>query len=225
MNRRSKNRTSIFFVCPKAMSKFIATIKNYRQAILFACLYLTLSAAQAAAIDDSLWQRLEQGGTIMLIRHTATEPGMGDPPQFKLGDCATQRNLSAAGREQARSIGRELQRRKIPVAEVLSSEWCRCIDTARLAFAKARTWPPLNSTFNHPERAAAQAATIREHISAYQGKANQVLVTHQVIIGALTNQWVGQGEIVIVAPQKSAAGFEYIGKLMLDQPSTGATSR
>lgn len=177
--------------------------------------------------DDNMWQRLQQGGYVLLIRHTATESGVGDPPQFKLGDCVTQRNLSADGREQARAIGLELQRRKIPIGDVLSSEWCRCIDTARLAFGKAKPWQPLNSTFSQPDRAAEQTANIKQHISAYQDKTNLVMVTHHVIISALTNQWVGQGEIVIVAPDKSAAGFQYIGRLNLNQavPSGATTTR
>ena len=205
------------------MDKFFLPIKQYAQVILIACLFL--SVAQSAIADDRLWQRLQQGGYVMLIRHASTEPGLGDPPQFKLGDCSTQRNLSAEGREQARAIGRELQRRKIPFGEVLSSEWCRCIDTAQLAFDKAKPWQPLNSTFSQPERAAEQTAKIKQHIGAYQGKANQVLVTHHVIIGALTNQWVEQGEIVIVAPDKSAAGFQYIGRLNINGPVTsGATA-
>lgn len=206
------------------MNEFFILAKRYVQAIFIAC--MLLFAHQSAMADDNLWQRLQQGGYVLLIRHAATEPGLGDPPQFKLGDCSTQRNLSADGREQARAIGRELQRRKISVGEVLSSEWCRCIDTARLAFGKAKPWQPLNSTFSQPERAAEQTAKIKQHINAYQDKANQVLVTHHVIIGALTNQWVGQGEIVIVAPDKSTAGFQYIGRLNVNEPlSGGATTR
>jgi broad specificity phosphatase PhoE len=207
------------------MDKFFFTIKQYAQVILLSCLFL--SVGQSAIADDRLWQRLQQGGYGMLIRHAATEPGLGDPPQFKLGDCSTQRNLSAEGRLHAQAIGRELQRRKVPVGEVLSSEWCRCIDTARLAFGKAKPWPPLNSTFSQPERAAEQTAKIKQHINVYQDKTNQVLVTHHVIIGALTNQWVGQGEIVVVAPDHSAVGFQYIGRLNINEQITSgpATTR
>jgi phosphohistidine phosphatase SixA len=205
------------------MSKILIAAKQYAQGMLITCLLLCVG--QNAMAKDDIWQRLQQGGYVLLIRHAATEPGLGDPPQFKLGDCSTQRNLSAEGREQAQAIGRELQRRKVPVGEVLSSEWCRCIDTARLAFGKGKPWQPLNSTFSQPERAAEQAAKIKQHISVYQDKANQVLVTHHVMIGALTNQSVGQGELVIVAPDKSAAGFQYIGRLNINEAaSSGATS-
>ena len=88
-------------------------------------------------------------GHILLLRHAVTEPGLGDPQNFVLGDCATQRNLSAAGRVQARALGQWLRTQGIPVGEVRSSQWCRCLDTARLAFApelEIQPWPALNSS-------------------------------------------------------------------------------
>ena len=93
-----------------------------------------LGASPAGAADTdsaALWRRLREGGHVVLMRHAATVPGVGDPQNFKLGVCATQRNLSDGGREDARRIGAAFRERDVPVSEVLSSRWCRCVDTAR----------------------------------------------------------------------------------------------
>ena len=101
----------------------------------------------AAPNDAALWQRLRGGGHVLLMRHAATDPGIGDPPGFVLERCASQRNLSDAGRRDARRIGDALRRRGIPIGEVLSSRWCRCLDTARLVFGRADPAPMLDSMF------------------------------------------------------------------------------
>src|SRR5690606_18848597 len=91
-------------------------------------------AASAVRADEQLWERLRAGGLVLLMRHAETTPGTGDPPGFRLEDCATQRNLSIAGREQARAVGAALARRGVKIATVLSSPWCRARETAMLAF-------------------------------------------------------------------------------------------
>src|SRR5688572_28986342 len=98
--------------------------------ILFALLLLPLTAGA----DDALWALLKKGGQVVLIRHAVTTPGVGDPPGFTIQDCKTQRNLTAAGRKEAERLGAAFRQRAIPVGRVLSSPWCRCLETAKLAF-------------------------------------------------------------------------------------------
>src|SRR4030095_4588589 len=90
--------------------------------------------ALPAWADDALWALLARGGQVVLVRHGLTTPGVGDPPGFKLGECATQRNLVEEGRREAERLGAALRAHKVPVARVLSSPWCRCTQTARVAF-------------------------------------------------------------------------------------------
>jgi len=171
------------------------TSNRQRRALLFATL---LIAAAPAPADDPLWNRLHAGGHVLLIRHATTDPGVGDPPGFRLGDCATQRNLSASGREEARQLGIVLKQRRIPVTAVLSSRWCRCLETARLAFgSNVKPWPALDNTYETPERRAAQMAEIRKSLMKPPVCGNLVLVTHGVNIHALTGISPAQGEIVI----------------------------
>jgi phosphohistidine phosphatase SixA len=164
----------------------------------------------AALANDALWEALRAGGYFLLIRHASTDPGAGDPPGFKLDDCATQRNLSAAGRAEAERLGGEFKKRGIPVREVLSSRWCRCIETAQLAFAKATPWPPLDNTFANPERREPQMREVRKRLSEHISSGNVVLMTHGVNIRALTGISPAQAELVIVRP---GAKLEVIGRL------------
>jgi broad specificity phosphatase PhoE len=148
-------------------------------------------------MDAALLAALKQGDNVILLRHAETVPGIGDPPGYKLDDCRTQRNLGAAGRAQARAWGEAMTRDQIPIGGVFSSVWCRCLDTAKLAFGKADTWPALNSHF---DRGAAeqQAEQVRGGmvVRMSPGK-NLVLVTHQVNITTLTGKVPSMGEAVI----------------------------
>lgn len=174
------------------------TSNRLSRALLFAALLIVAASAPA---DDHLWNRLHAGGHVLLLRHATTDPGIGDPPGFRLGDCATQRNLSASGREEARQLGIVLKQRGIPLSAVLSSRWCRCLETARLAFGNgAKPWPALDNTFETPERREAQMAEIRKALTKPPVDGNLVLVTHGVNIHALTGISPAQGEIVIVRP-------------------------
>ena len=141
--------------------------------VLAALLLLALIPARA---DEALWKLAQGGGQVLFVRHAETTPGVGDPPGFKLEDCATQRNLSEEGRRQSQRLGEALRARKLPVDEVLSSPWCRCIDTARLAFGRSRNWEPLSNLFGRQEAAAAQVRALRARIGAWRGKGNLVLV-------------------------------------------------
>lgn len=156
---------------------------------------------------------LHRGGHVLLVRHAQTEPGVGDPPGMRLSDCATQRNLSAAGREQARAIGAAVRSRAIPVAAVRSSQWCRCLDTARLAFgddAPIGAWPALNSFFDDRSGEAARTRELRAALGDVPRTANVVWVTHQVNITAFTGVVPAPGEIVVV--RSSADGVTVVGR-------------
>lgn len=122
-----------------------------------------LAAASASSAPADPGALLRQGGVAVLLRHAQTTPGTGDPAGLRLGDCATQRNLSDAGRRQARRIGAWFGERGLRPAAVRSSAWCRCIDTAMLAFGRSTPWPPLHSFFGEPPaaREASRAALAR----------------------------------------------------------------
>ena len=112
-----------------------------RRAFLLGALAAPLARAEG---DARTWARLREGGHVILIRHAATVPGVGDQASFRLGDCATQRNLSEAGREESRRLGARIKSERVPVAKVYTSPWCRCQETARLAFGAAEDWEPLS---------------------------------------------------------------------------------
>lgn len=180
------------------------------RALLALLLCVTAPLANA---DEALWQLLLKGGQVLMIRHATTVPGVGDPEGFRLDDCATQRNLSAQGRGEARRIGDALKERRIPVAEVLASPWCRCIETAELAFGqRPQTWSALGNLFGRREAADAQVAGMRKRIGAYRGRGNLVLVTHGSTTAALTGVSPAQGEIVIVTP-RGGTQFRVAGRL------------
>lgn len=174
-------------------------------------LLAVLTAVSPARADERLWDALSRGGQVVLVRHAATVPGVGDPPGFRLGDCDSQRNLSAEGRAQASRIGTDFRRRGIAPAEVLTSRWCRCQDTARLAFGSATPWPALDSFFGEPYRSDAQSGLVRQRIAEFRGPGTLVLVTHQVNITALTGLFPAQGEMIVLTP--TPEGGRLLGRL------------
>lgn len=151
-------------------------------------------------------QRLGSGGWVLMMRHAATVPGVGDPPEFRLDDCATQRNLSAAGREQARRAGVAMRAAGIRIDEVRTSRWCRGRDTARLAFGEATDWPALDSFFGGRGDGRAQAAEIGSWARELSPGRNVMLVTHQVNISAVMGPFAAQGEVIAGRP--TGAGIE-----------------
>ena len=162
--------------------------------------------------DQDLWDALRDGGHVVLIRHASTVPGFGDPPGFRLDDCDTQRNLSAEGRAEAQAIGEAFRRHAVPVGEVLSSQWCRCRETARIAFGRAGVWSALNSNYNDREQPPGEKnQEVRQRLSRSPKGGNLVLVTHNFNIRDLTGISVEQGEMVIVLPE--GEGFRVLGRL------------
>jgi phosphohistidine phosphatase SixA len=178
-------------------------------------LLLLLCAAIATGqntVQEDLWDSLAAGGNVVLMRH-AIAPGGGDPPGFRLDDCSTQRNLSEEGREQARSTGEVFRSRGIPVDRVLTSQWCRCRETAELLdLAPVEEYPVLNSFFSDRSTATEQTAALRSFIAGVQLKENIVLVTHQVNITELTGVFPVSGEMVVVRPN-GEGGVQLIGRL------------
>ena len=170
---------------------------------LIVLLAYVLPLGAGAAFEGPL-DLMREGGKVLLIRHAATVPGLGDPPGFRLDDCTTQRNLSDRGREESRLIGSALRAAGVPVAEVRSSLWCRCIDTAELAFGDwdvpIMRWPPLNSFFAGQGDRVAQTAASRAALADLPAHGNWVWVTHQVNITALTGVSAAMGEIIIAVP-------------------------
>jgi phosphohistidine phosphatase SixA len=148
---------------------------------LVAAIFSLAASSHAAGVQV-------QPGDIILVRH-ATAPGVGDPRDFKLDDCATQRNLSEEGRAQAREFGQALQRRGVRVGAVLSSQWCRTRETAALAFPsmQVRDEPAFNSWFGQvPVESEAQVQRAREVLRQWKGPGVLVVVSHQVNIQAIT---------------------------------------
>ena len=152
--------------------------------------------------DDDLWSRLQRADThyIVLMRH-AIAPGTGDPANFQLADCSTQRNLSDEGRAQARLTGDSFKQQGILVNRVLSSQWCRCLETAELMdIGHVEPFPALNSFFRNRATGPEQTTQIREFMVESQGTSGvTVMVTHAVNVSALTGVGVSSGEMVVMA--------------------------
>jgi broad specificity phosphatase PhoE len=176
-------------------------------------LVLVVLASSAVCANESLWQQVTAGGQVLFIRHAETTPGVGDPPGFRLGDCATQRNLSAEGRAQARRMGAALSRRGVPIGEVLSSPWCRCIETAQLAFGRSKAWPALSNLFGRSSESERQVTALRPRIAAHRGKDNLVLVSHGSTAAMLTGEHPDMGEVLVLTP--SGTGFRVAGRLSI----------
>ena len=146
----------------------------------------------------TLWRR--EGG-VLLVRHAVTEAGLGDPPEFALGQCRTQRNLSADGQRASRAMGEWARTNGFKPDAVRTSQWCRCQDTARLAFGQYEDWPPLNSTFAGQGNPSAQIQALRERLLGMPAGRTEVWVTHQVIMTALTGAYPEMGEGFLVDAQ------------------------
>lgn len=147
---------------------------------------------------------LSAGPWVLMMRHERTVPGVGDPPQFTLGDCSTQRNLSDEGRERARRAGEAMRAAGIPIAQVRAGRWCRVEETARLAFGEAQPWPALDSFFSRADRAAWHRNEVLQWLGANPLRGNLMLVTHQVNITGLLEVYPEQGEVIAARWEHSA---------------------
>ncbi len=165
------------------------------------CMILMLIGASPVMAQTALGSALHDGQHILLMRH-ADAPGFGDPPNYQLNDCNTQRNLGDLGRKQAKEIGHWLSKQGISQAEVFSSPWCRCIDTARLLIkGNVTIEPALGSFFDNSSQADVQTKNLIKLIAKVRQKNPYtpiIMVTHQVNIGAYTGQSVASGEMILV---------------------------
>ena len=175
--------------------------------ILFFIISFQLNASEQS------WKIAQEGDKIILIRHSLA-PGGGDPAGFKVDDCKTQRNLNRTGINQSKKIGKLFKKNKVPVDQVLSSQWCRCKDTAKYAFGNFKEFTALNSTFQSPydQNEAKQLKDLYAFVKDWNSNGkNLVLVTHYSIITAVTNAVPSSGELVI-----TDKNFEVLGTIKTD---------
>ncbi|SER53078.1 Phosphohistidine phosphatase SixA [Vreelandella subterranea] len=189
------------------------TLRQLTLTLLLSVLGVLTVTAQA---NDTTWQALEEGGLVILMRHSLA-PGVGDPPGFERGRCETQRNLSEQGRAQARLAGEAFRERNIPIGAVYASRWCRALDTAELMqLGDVEPAPWLDSFFRGRGDREAITQAARERIAAWEQSGNMLLVTHQVNISALAGRGVGSGEMLVVRP--ATGGLEVVGRLDVRAP-------
>lgn len=177
---------------------------------------VTVEAAATPLTPEALWAQLQQPGDtryVVLLRH-AIAPGTGDPANFQLDDCSTQRNLSDEGRSQAAQIGQAFRDRGVEVQQVLSSQWCRCLETAeQMALGTVEADPALNSFFRDRRTAEAQTTEVKQYLlSQAEQPGVTVMVTHQVNITGLTDIVPRSGEAVVL--QVEETGLTQIGQFL-----------
>ena len=155
---------------------------------LFPLLFMLASLTGGSVAATLPLTELAKPGRVLILRH-AEAPGVGDPPGFRLDDCATQRNLDESGRRQAQALGTRLANAGVTTAQVYSSQWCRCLETARLLkLGPVNRLPALNSFFEHPQEGDAKIAALRAFLASLPVDGPPVvLVTHQVTINAFTS--------------------------------------
>jgi broad specificity phosphatase PhoE len=186
-----------------------------RRGLLALLLWVACGLGMPAAAQDSeaLWSLLKTGGQVVLMRHAVTTPGVGDPEGMVLSDCATQRNLSEEGRAHARQVGAAFRSRAVPVEQVLSSPWCRCLETARLVFGTdPQVSPALGNLFGRTDPQGRQVAQLRALVSRPPASGNLVLVSHGSTILALTDVSPAPAEMVVLTPQ-GGGKFAVAGRL------------
>ena len=177
----------------------------------FIIIFISLTSPIKAELYKNLINQLKDGEKLIFIRH-AYAPGNGDPAGFNLNDCSTQRNLSEDGKKQAQRIGEFFNKNKIEIDKVLSSEWCRCKETAKIAFKNYSTNSFLNSFYSSKfsKNKDKQVNAFNNYIKDL-GNKNLILVTHYVFISEVLNYGSSSGEIVV-----SDKNFNIIGNIEID---------
>jgi phosphohistidine phosphatase SixA len=168
--------------------------------------------AAEIATGRAAWRMLATRGAVALIRHARTSGGAGDPAGFSLEDCATQRNLTDQGRAQAAALGQRFRANGVAVELVLSSRWCRCLDTARIAFGGVEPWTALDNLYGNNAKEPTQSAEVRKRIRAWARPGALVLVTHGANILPLTGISPAEGEVVVLRPN-DAKDFNVVGRI------------
>ena len=178
----------------------------------FIVIFISLITPIKADLNQNLINKLKDGGKLIFIRH-AYAPGNGDPINFNLNDCSTQRNLSDEGRKQAELIGEFFTKNKVEIDNVLSSEWCRCKETAKIAFKNFSTNSFLNSFYSskYVKNKDKQIRALNGYLKNFGSKQNLILVTHYVLISEVLNYGPSSGEIVV-----SDRNFNIIGSIEIN---------
>ena len=182
-----------------------------RWALAALALSLIVAPIGAVANEREAWAALVSGGHIALVRHGSAPPGYGDPPGFKLDDCSTQRNLDERGRTQARAVGEAFRQHRVPVDKILSSPWCRCLESARLmAVGPVESVMAVASSDRSPER----LVVLKQMVADWRGPGTLVLVTHAFTVQALVGFLPEQAETVVVKPKPGdQAGVDLVGRI------------
>ena len=178
----------------------------------FIIIFISLASSIKADLNKNLINQLEDGGKLIFIRH-AYAPGNGDPNNFNLNDCSTQRNLNSLVRKQARDIGEFFRKNKIEIYKVLSSEWCRCKETADIAFKEYSTNSFLNSFYSskYVKNKDKQVDALNKYVKKFNSNGNLIFVTHYVLISEVLNYGASSGEVVI-----SDKNFNIVGTVEID---------
>ena len=186
------------------MKKTLFRKLNVFKITLFWLVVITGSAESSNLSDKQLINMARDEGVVFLLRH-ALAPGMGDPENFDVNDCRTQRLLSEKGRLQARMVGEKFRQSGLKSARVKSSHWCRCKETAKLLkLGPVEEIEFLNSFFDRPEREEPQTIALHKWLFEQASTSGLILVTHQVNITALTGLVPSSGELVVIRLQKPA---------------------
>ena len=175
---------------------------------------LIVTPTGALADERDAWAGLVKGSHVALVRHCSAPPGYGgDPPGFKIDDCATQRNMDERGRAQAREVGEAFRQRGVPVDKILSSPWCRCLETARLmALGPVESVMALASSERSPEH----LVVLKQMVADWHGPGTLVLVTHALTVRALVGIMPEQAEIVVVRPRRgNQVEIDVVGRIAL----------
>lgn len=173
---------------------------------------LTGMLAPASADEAAAWAALRQGGHAALMRHADAPGGAGDPPGFRLDDCRTQRNLSDKGRAESKAVGERLKIEGVKVGQVLSSPWCRCLETAQLLeVGPVEVAATFSNAFVLSDRRQALTAGAATIIREWTGPGTLLIVTHGANIQALTGSNPASGDLVVVA--RSDAGLREVGRI------------
>jgi len=173
---------------------------------------LSITPGVAAGDSEEAWAALVKGGHVALIRHGNAPPGYGgDPPGFKIDDCATQRNMDEKGRMQSRAVGEAFRQHGVRVDKILSSPWCRCLETARLmALGPVEGTMAVAASDRSPERLVA----LKQMVSAWHGPGTLVVVTHALTVQGLVGIMPGQAETVVIRPKLGTEpGVEVVGRI------------
>lgn len=185
--------------------------------IWLVCLLVSQPAFAEKELDAgerAVWSALKSNGHFALLRH-AMAPGTGDPEQFALGDCSTQRILSREGQDQAVAIGEQFRANGLDEVIVYSSQWCRCLETANLlALGPVQELPALNSFYRRSERRTLQTQLLRGWLREQKPSVPRLLVTHQVNITELTGVYPASGEMVVVH-QSKAGELTVVGRIQM----------